>query len=40
MRKIIVLSFQSLDGVTQAPGGPDEDGSGDFEYVGWTAPFF
>jgi dihydrofolate reductase len=40
MRKIIVLSFLSLDGVMQAPGGPDEDGSGDFEYGGWTAPFF
>lgn len=40
MRKIIVLSFISLDGVMQAPGGPEEDTSGDFKYGGWTAPFF
>lgn len=40
MRKIIVLSFISLDGVMQAPGGPDEDTSGGFKYGGWTAPFF
>ncbi|WP_338874327.1 dihydrofolate reductase family protein [Spirosoma sp. SC4-14] len=40
MRKIIVLSFLSLDGVMQAPGGPDEDTSNGFEYGGWTAPFF
>ncbi len=39
MRKIIVLSFISLDGVMQAPGGPNEDPSGGFEYGGWTAPF-
>jgi dihydrofolate reductase len=37
MRKIIVLSFMSLDGVMQAPGGPDEDRSGDFRYGGWVA---
>jgi hypothetical protein len=36
MRKIIVLSFISLDGVMQAPGGPDEDPSGGFKYGGWT----
>ena len=40
MRKIIVLSFITLDGVMQAPGGPEEDSSGGFKYGGWTAPFF
>jgi dihydrofolate reductase len=40
MRKIIVLSFITLDGVMQAPGGPEEDTSGDFSYGGWTAPYF
>ncbi|MDB5167278.1 MAG: dihydrofolate reductase [Candidatus Saccharibacteria bacterium] len=40
MRKIIVLSFISLDGVMQAPGGPEEDISGGFKYGGWTAPYF
>jgi dihydrofolate reductase len=40
MRKIIVLSFMSLDGVMQAPGGPDEDRAGGFAYGGWTVPYF
>jgi dihydrofolate reductase len=39
MRKIIVLSFISLDGVMQAPGGPEEDPSENFEYGGWQAPY-
>jgi dihydrofolate reductase len=39
MRKIIVISMITLDGVMQAPGGPEEDTSGGFEYGGWTAPF-
>jgi dihydrofolate reductase len=38
MRKLIVLSFISLDGVMQAPGGPQEDTDGGFQYGGWTAP--
>jgi dihydrofolate reductase len=38
MRKIVVLSFVSLDGVMQAPGGPEEDPSSDFKYGGWTVP--
>jgi dihydrofolate reductase len=40
MRKIVVLSFISLDGVMQAPGGPEEDPSGGFKYGGWTVPYF
>jgi len=40
MRKIIVLSFITLDGVMQAPGGPEEDTSSGFKYGGWTAPYF
>lgn len=40
MRKIIVLSFVSLDGVMQAPGGPEEDTTGGFKYGGWTWPYF
>jgi len=40
MRKIVVLSFVSLDGVMQAPGGPEEDTSDGFEYGGWTVPYF
>ena len=39
MRKIIVLSFVSLDRVLQAPGGPKEDRSGGFKYGGWIAPY-
>src|ERR1051326_7658995 len=39
MRKIIVLEHISLDGVIQAPGGPDEDPSNGFKWGGWSAPY-
>ncbi len=39
MRKIIVLSMISLDGVMQAPGGPRDDASEGFKYGGWVAPY-
>src|ERR1700739_4535917 len=40
MRKIVVLMMVTLDGVMQAPGGPEEDTSGGFKYGGWTFPYF
>ncbi|HJR84325.1 MAG TPA: dihydrofolate reductase family protein [Nitrososphaeraceae archaeon] len=40
MRKIIVLSMITLDGVMQAPGAPKEDTSGSFKYGGWVASYF
>src|SRR5574338_118987 len=40
MIKIIVQEFITLDGVIQAPGGPEEDKSSGFKYGGWTAPYF
>jgi dihydrofolate reductase len=39
MRKIIVISMITLDGVMQAPGGPEEDTSNGFKYGGWTAQY-
>ena len=39
MGKLIVTEFVTLDGVAQAPGGPDEDRDGDFTHGGWQAPF-
>jgi dihydrofolate reductase len=39
MRKVTVLEHVSLDGVIQAPGGPDEDTGGGFAYGGWIAPY-
>ena len=40
MRKLVVLSFMTLDGVVQAPGGPEEDPTGGFKYGGWVAGYF
>jgi hypothetical protein len=40
MRKIVVFMMITLDGVMQAPGGPEEDTSGGFKYGGWTAAIF
>lgn len=40
MRKIRAATFVSLDGVMQAPGGPEEDRSGDFPLGGWTVTFW
>jgi dihydrofolate reductase len=38
MRRVVVGGFVSLDGVMQAPGGPEEDPTGGFDHGGWTAP--
>ena len=40
MRKVLAAAFVSLDGVMQAPGGPDEDPTGGFEMGGWTATYW
>jgi dihydrofolate reductase len=40
MRKLVVNTFMSLDGVMQAPGGPDEDPTGGFPYGGWAVNYF
>jgi dihydrofolate reductase len=39
MRKLIVAEHISLDGVVQAPGGPEEDPSGEFRFGGWIVPY-
>jgi dihydrofolate reductase len=38
--RIVIIEFMSLDGVVQAPGGPDEDTDGGFAHGGWSHPFF
>jgi dihydrofolate reductase len=39
MRKIVVITMLTLDGVMQSPSGPEEDASSDFKYGGWTFPY-
>lgn len=40
MRKLVAGTFVTLDGVMQAPGGPNEDRDGDFPHGGWLVPYF
>ena|SRR5687768_1795679 len=40
MRQIVINAFVTLDGVMQAPGGPEEDRSGNFKYGGWSANYW
>jgi dihydrofolate reductase len=40
MRKLVAGTFVSMDGIMQAPGGPDEDRSGGFQHGGWLVPYF